>query len=98
MAERREMISPLRTGVMVFSLTDDDLEQERMGTPFIGGFIGLRHDNAHGTSFDLLSPLGLLEHRYMVREGKYGAGANHTSPDTITLTNLSMRAIACAIG
>lgn len=98
MAERRRMISPLRTGVMVFSLTDDDLEQERMGTPFIGGFIGLRHDNAHGTSFDLLSPLGLLEHRYMVREGKYGTGANHTSPDTIALKNLSMRAIACAIG
>lgn len=97
-AARRNAISPLRRGVMVFAMTDDDLAQERIGTPFIGGFIGLRHDDADGTSFDLISPLGMLEHRYMLRENKYGAGANHTSTDTITLRNLSMRAIACAIG
>ena len=97
-AQRRQAVMPLRTGLMLFDRTQRDIDEQRIGRPIVGGAIGMRKDTAWDTSFDLISPLGLLEHRYMVRENTYGAGANHTSTDTISLRNLSLRAIACEIG
>ena len=96
--QKRRALMPLRTGLMVFDRTQRDVDEQKPGRPIVGGAIGLRKDSAWDTSFDLISPLGLLEHRYMVREGVYGTGANHTSTDVITLRNLSLRAIACEIG
>lgn len=97
-AQKRASLCPLRTGVMLFDRSQRDIDEHLPGRPIVGGAVGMRKDTAWDTSFDLISPLGLLEHRYMVRERVYGAGGQHTSVDSIRLRNMSLRAIACEIG
>ncbi|GAA2184928.1 hypothetical protein GCM10009785_34730 [Brooklawnia cerclae] len=66
--------------------------------PILWGMIGPRRDSWLDTTFDLDSVLTILDDRYMVREGVYGAGANATSPDQIYLSGLSLRGIASEVG
>lgn len=98
MQAKRAAIAPDRTGLLLNWATDFDIDEGRMGTPIVAAAIGMRTDTALDTSFSLTSILGMFEHRYLVREGKYGSGPNGTSPDTIRLTGLSYRAIAAEIG
>lgn len=94
---RANMLASDRTGIILLH-RDHTMDVNNLGTPWVGGAIGSRQDTQADTSFDLTSMMGLLEHRYAVREGKYGTGPNHTSPDTIRYTNMSLRGIASEIG
>lgn len=62
--------------------------------PVVWGAVGLRTDSYLDTSFDLVSAMGLLSGRYLVREGVFGASEG-TTRDEIALSGLSQRAIAC---
>lgn len=74
------------------------------GVAVVAGLIGPRKDGWLDTTFDLVSPMELLESRYIVTEGTFGAGtftddkgettANVTT-STVRYDGLSFRAIAC---
>lgn len=80
--------------------------------PVVWGAIGNRSDTWLDTSFDLLSPMALLENRYLSREGTFGAVSGMTEPsdedeepqkgaftrDTVFYDNMSLRGIACEVG
>lgn len=68
------------------------------GVPILMGAIGARTDTWEDTAFSLDSILDILDHRYVVRENQYGTGADGTSPDSISLRNMSLRGIASEIG
>ena len=55
-------VQPYRRGIVL--LLD--------GAPVVAGAIGLRTDTDSDTSFSLVSPLGLLENRYAIRENVFG--------------------------
>lgn len=69
-----------------------------LGTPILMGVITPRTDSWVDTSFTLDSPMGILADRYMVRDGKFADGANGTSKDSITLSNLSLRGVCSEVG
>ena len=98
MQAKRRILTPDRYSILLTWASEHDLDMGLMGKPVVAAAIGVRTDTAIDTSFSLTSPFGLLDHRYLVREGRYGAGANGTSTDTIRLTNLSYRGIASEIG
>lgn len=66
-----------------------------LGTPIVWGAIGDRTDTRLDTSFSLTSMMGLLEQRYLCREGEYGAGEGGTTTGTIRFEKMSYRAIMC---
>ncbi|RSX46125.1 hypothetical protein D2E22_1697 [Bifidobacterium castoris] len=98
MQAKRRILAPDRYGIMLAWASQHDLDMGLIGKPVVAASIGVRTDTAIDTSFNLTSPFGLLDHRYLVREGKYGTGKNGTSPDSIKFTNLSYRGIASEIG
>lgn len=69
-----------------------------VGTPILFGAISPRTDSWLDTSFTLNSVLDLLDSRYCVREGKYGAGRGGTSTDEIHWSKMSLRGIASEVG
>ncbi len=85
---RNAFLAPYRRGLVL--LWD--------GAPVVAGIIGLRTDSYLDTSFDLLSPMDFLDHRFIVTEGRFGKGYGSTTNDTISFSGLSLRAIACEIG
>lgn len=76
------------------------------GVPVVAGCIGERTDSWLDTSFSLVTPMSLLESRYIVREGTFGAStytndkgettANVTT-STVRFDNMSFRRIACEL-
>lgn len=74
-------------------------EDERGRTPVVVGAIGPRVDSWLDTSFELVSMMNLLGQRIVCPEGAFGNGspAGTTTAD-LTYSNLSLRAIASAIG
>ena len=98
MQAKRRILTPDRYGILLTWASDRDLDMGLVGKPVVAAALGVRPDTASDPSFRLPSPFGLLDHRYLVREGRYGTGKNGTSPDTIRLTNLSYRGIASEIG
>ena len=68
-----------------------------LGSPVLWGAVGNRTDTWLDTSFSLDSMKAMLSKRLLVDEGAYGTGPGGTSPSTIKLTGLSLRAIACEI-
>lgn len=51
------------------------------GVPVVAGLIGDRSDTWADTGFDLVGPMALLESRYLVREGAFGAVEGMTEVD-----------------
>lgn len=91
---RSAALAPARRSIVLCR----DLGDGTLGVPILWGAIGPRRDSWLDTSFDLDSALTLLDSRYMVREGVYGAGDASTSPDQIYLSGLSLRGIASEVG
>lgn len=98
MQAKRRILTPDRYGLLLAWASQHDIDMGLLGKPVVAAAIGMRTDTAFDTSFSLTSPMGMLERRYLVREGRYGTGKNGTSPDTIRLTGLSYRGIASEIG
>jgi len=96
--QKRRNIAPMRRSLAVFRTSNDPAQRSSLGTPIIFGAIGVRKDTVNDTSFSLMSPMSILASRYAVREGQYGTGPNHTSPNSIRFDNLSYRAIASEVG
>lgn len=71
-SERNAMLMPLKRSVCL--IWDDG---SRM-FPVAWGAVGPRTDTYLDTEFDLISPMALLESRYLVREGVFGAVAGMT--------------------
>lgn len=68
-----------------------------LGAPVLWGAIGQRTDTWLDTSFSVDSPMAVLRGRIAVEEGAYGTGPGSTSPGSIRLTGLSLRAMACSL-
>lgn len=96
-ARKRLNVATGRRGV-VSLWRDVTMPPAMLGRPIVGGVIGVRNDTAQDTSFAVQSLLSVLESRYLVREGRYAAGPNHTSPDVIRFDGMSYRGIASEIG
>lgn len=67
------------------------------GVAVVAGLIGERKDGWLDTSFDIISPMSLLESRYVIQENTFGAATGGTTISSLRWTNLSYRAIACRI-
>lgn len=99
--ERHEAIAMWRRGVCL--MWD--------GAPVVAGIIGPKSGTAQDVSIDLLSPIEVLAHRYVVREGAFGAGTttveegeqkgqtvSSVTTDSIHWEGESLRSIACRLG
>lgn len=62
--------------------------------PLAVGAIGSRTDSWEDTSFDLVSPMGMLSSRYVVREGAFGSAAGSVTTDSIRWAGRSLRSVA----
>lgn len=95
--ERNYLLAPDRRSIALcwHSSLDDEWSY---GMPVLCGMIGQRKDSALDTDFSLSSIMGLLESRYVVREGKYGTASGSTSSDEISFKNMSLRGIAAEVG
>lgn len=91
-ASRSSALSPSRRCLCL--MWEEDGEPP---VPVVWGAIGQRTDTWLDTSFSLCSVMGMLDQRYLAREGEYGAGDGGTSPTTIRYEGLSYRGIACEI-
>lgn len=81
-------IAPMKRGLVVF------WDKQ----PVVAGVIGWRTDSVEDTSFSLISPMGMLDDRYLFDEARgFGKGSNSTSPGSIVWKSKSYRAIACLI-
>lgn len=92
---RSEALAPSRRFILV--CWDDGHNPSSPGVPWLWGAIGQRTDTWFDTSFSLDSMSSLLAGRILVREGRFGAAANHTTQDNIHLEGLSYRGIAAYI-
>ena len=97
-AERASMLSSYRRCLTVFWYDEQDVLDGSLGTPILWGAVGVRTDTRLDTSFDLVSPMGLLGSRYAVAEGAYGTGAGGTSPGSVRYDGYSYRGIASEVG
>lgn len=91
-SERCQMLMPLKRSVC---LLWDDGHRE---LPVAWGAIGPRTDTYAETSFDLISAMELLDSRFIVREGAFGAAEGSFTRDAISLSGLSLRGIASEVG
>lgn len=98
MADKRAAITPDATGIVKFYLSDTDLGAGRLGRPIVGGPITNRSDSALDTALTLGSIRSVIDTRYVIREGVYGAAKGGTTTDVVRFRNLSFRGIACGIG
>lgn len=92
-AGRDSALAPWRRSVMLAWDACDGSDP----VPWVVGAIGQRTDGELDTSFSLVSPMAMLSQRYAVREGVYGSAAGSTSTDAVSLSGLSLRAIACEV-
>lgn len=101
-AERCQMLMPLKRSVCL--MWDDGSRT----WPVAWGAIGPRSDTYEATSFDLISAMELLDSRYLVREGVFGAVSGQTegddpqpgtfTRDTVRFEGMSLRGIASEVG
>lgn len=93
-AARASALMPYKRGIVLFwhSTADDP---NLPGRPVLAGALGVRRSTRDDVSMPFVSMLGMLEDRYLVHEGRFGAGSNHSSPDVFEWKDLSYRALAC---
>ena len=103
-SEKARNIATLRQSIVLMWRDGNGVER-----PVLVGAIGSRTDTMQDTSFDLISPLDLLDNRVLVEEGTFGAvvSTSKAKNGKITKTcrttskieykNLSQRAIACDV-
>lgn len=91
--QRNRLLDPTRRALCMCWKDDDTSDQ--IGDPILWGVIGQRQDRQADTSFPLESPMDLLSQRVAVREGTFHDGY---SPDTVSYSGLSYRAIMSDIG
>lgn len=95
-AARANLLTQDKRSVCLFWRTSADPMD--LGVPILFGAISPRTDGWMDTSFTLNSMMDLLDSRYCVREGKYGAGDKGTSTDEIMFRSMSLRGIASEVG
>lgn len=85
-----------KRGLIMFWRTGrDDLNS--LGTPVVGGIFGVRQSNPLDVSIPLDSVMTLLASRYLVHEGKFGTGGDHTAQSSYSWKGMSLRGIACEV-
>ena len=102
--EKSRNVATLRSSVVLMWRGADGAE-----VPVLVGAIGSRRDTMLDTSFDLLSPLDMLDNRVLVEEGTFGAVVStakakngkrtitRRTTSKVAYRNLSQRAIACDV-
>ncbi len=85
-----------KRGLALFWKTSLD-DPDKPGTPVLAGILGVRRSTSRDVTIPFDSIHAFLQNRYLVHEGRFGAGKDHTSPDSWKMQNLSLRAIACEI-
>lgn len=95
-AARASALQPYKRGLALFWRSPMD-DPSSLGTPILAGALGVRTSSWHDVSVPVISMFGMLEDRYLVHEGAFGAGANHTSTQKYRFGNLSWRALACEV-
>ncbi len=107
--QKARNVAPLKTSLLLMWRDQRQRESEPVEYPILVGAIGNRKDTMLDTSFDLMPTLDLLDLRYMVREGVFGANKieyqadnghmvmAYTTSDSVSFSNLSQRAIACSV-
>ena len=93
---RARVITPLKRGIVMCE-RNASTRMEVPGTAHIAGALGSPSSTRDGLTIPFVSVMSLLEGRYLVHEGRYGTGRNHTSPGTWQWRNLSWRALACEV-
>lgn len=88
---RERALAPLRRSVLLAWEEDGSL------VPLVVGAIGSRVDSWEDTSFSLVSPMGMLSSRYVVREGAFGTAPGSATTDTIHWSGWSLRSIASGV-
>lgn len=95
-AARAAALQPYKRGLALFWRSPMD-DPSSLGTPILAGALGVRTSSWHDVSVPVVSMFGMLEDRYLVHEGAFGTGANHTSTRKYRFGNLSWRALACEV-
>lgn len=93
--EKYEAIEPGRKGLAIFDVTDEDLRDDNLGTPFLWGAISNRESDWDSTTFTVDSIQSIMKDRITVREGKF---VNGKSKDNINFHHMTMRGIASEVG
>lgn len=95
-AGRAAALMPYKRGLAIFWHYPYD-DPDVPGTLILAGALGVRRSTRHDVSMPFVSMLGMLEHRYLVHEGRFGKGPGNSSPDAFEWSGLSWRALACEV-
>jgi hypothetical protein len=92
--ERYSSVEPNCKGIAAFFLTNEDERDGSTGSPFFWGVITNKSDDWDSVTLSVSSIYGLMENRYVIREGDF---QYPRSKNQVSFSGMTLRGLACEV-